>query len=45
VTGGVSGATHATAAEEGPGRRPRPDHGGHGQRTTAHVASREMSES
>jgi hypothetical protein len=43
--GGVGGATHATAAEEGPGRRPRPDHGGHGQRTAAHVASREMSES
>jgi hypothetical protein len=42
--GGVDGVTRGTVAEEGPGRQPRPSHGGHRQHVAAHVASREMSE-
>jgi hypothetical protein len=42
--GGVDGVTRGTVAEEGPGRQPRPGHGGHRQHVAAHVASREMSE-
>jgi hypothetical protein len=41
---GVGGVARGTATEEGPDRRPRPDHGRHGQHAAAHVTSRGMSE-